>query len=391
MLRSRAPIAPPPMLQRTWQQPLVSSTRSRRSAPVRPTPALLPPHMRWKFALVAGLFGVGLVAADTIGRAFNRPEQPAIDLSQLPDAPPPELIDWSRQQAATSGAIVRGQADGGWEVEQPAQPVRQQPLRPVQPLAIEPRQQANPTSYYNSYRAGQAAQATRQNAYSNYSAPSAYPNGYANRVNPVNAARSSNPGLANSGNQYGARNNSVTANRYQPNSAYSNYNYYNNQYNQRGRGSWNQGSFPVENFQTYTSPFGYRRRGGGVEFHKGLDLAAPKGSYIRSWWTGRVTKVSEGGLCGTSITIQSGAWEHVYCHMIGRVEVIQGRRYLSDRDGGILIPQGQAIATGSRIGRVGMTGRTTGPHLHWGIKYGKDWIDPALVLRAMYQQQAKNQ
>lgn len=374
MLRSRASIAPSPMLQRTLNRPPLPPTRSRRLAPERPAPVLLPPQMRWKFALVAGLFGVGLLAADTIGRTFNRSERPAIDLSQVPDAPSPDLIDWSRQQVATSKAIVRGQADGGWEVEDPIQqPVRQQPLRPVQPLAIEPRQQANPTSYYNSYRAGQATQNPYQNPHSNS------PNtGYANRATP----RNNSPNAGYYGNN---------ANRYQPNSAYSNP--YNNRYynNQRGRGSWNQGSFPVENFQTYTSPFGYRRRGGGVEFHKGLDLAAPKGSYIRSWWTGRVTKVSEGGLCGTSITIQSGAWEHVYCHMMGRVEVIQGQRYLSDRDGGILIPQGQAIATGSRIGRVGMTGRTTGPHLHWGIKYGKDWIDPALVLRAMYQQQTKNQ
>ncbi|NEO61799.1 MAG: M23 family metallopeptidase, partial [Moorea sp. SIO4G2] len=41
-----------------------------------------------------------------------------------------------------------------------------------------------------------------------------------------------------------------------------------------------------------------------------------------------------------------------------------------------------------RIGRVGMTGRTTGPHLHWGLKYGKQYVDPAQVLRAMYKTRA---
>jgi hypothetical protein len=76
--------------------------------------------------------------------------------------------------------------------------------------------------------------------------------------------------------------------------------------------------------------------------------------------------------------------------MMGRVATWQGRRYLSDPDGGLRIFQGQTVTTGMRVGRVGMTGRTTGPHLHWGIKYGKDWIDPALVLRAMYQQQTRN-
>jgi murein DD-endopeptidase MepM/ murein hydrolase activator NlpD len=47
---------------------------------------------------------------------------------------------------------------------------------------------------------------------------------------------------------------------------------------------WAGASFPVENFQTYTSPFGYRRAPDGgyrQEFHYGLDMAAPNGSYIR--------------------------------------------------------------------------------------------------------------
>ena len=63
-------------------------------------------------------------------------------------------------------------------------------------------------------------------------------------------------------------------------------------------------------------------------------------------------------------------------------------RYLIDREGGILIWEGQQVNAGARIGRVGMTGRTTGPHLHWGLKYAKNYVDPALVLRAMYAQQS---
>lgn len=58
-----------------------------------------------------------------------------------------------------------------------------------------------------------------------------------------------------------------------------------------------------------------------------------------------------------------------------------------DREGGIQIWEGQQIQAGARLGRVGMTGRTTGPHLHWGLKYDDNWVDPALVLRAMYQNQ----
>jgi len=158
--------------------------------------------------------------------------------------------------------------------------------------------------------------------------------------------------------------------------------------------NWRSASFPVENFQGYTSPFGYRSSPTGgytTEFHRGLDMAAPEGSYIRSWWAGRVVEVSDEGACGTSIVIESGDWEHVYCHMQGYVSRDASGRYLIDRAGGIQIWEGQQIPVGTRIGRVGMTGRTTGPHLHWGLKYSKQLVDPALVLRAMYAAQSQRQ
>lgn len=150
--------------------------------------------------------------------------------------------------------------------------------------------------------------------------------------------------------------------------------------------AWAGASFPVENFQAYTSPFGYRRSPTGgyrQEFHYGLDMAAPQGSYIRSWWSGKVVELTDNTNCGTSIVIQSGDWTHIYCHMQGSVEVQDGRSYLIDRDGGIQIWDGQDIQAGDRIGRVGMTGRTTGPHLHWGLKYSGNWVDPAFVISAM--------
>ncbi|MGJ3252664.1 MAG: M23 family metallopeptidase [Elainellaceae cyanobacterium] len=159
---------------------------------------------------------------------------------------------------------------------------------------------------------------------------------------------------------------------------------------------WAGASFPVEDFQAYTSPFGYRQSPDGSyrqEFHYGLDMAAPDGSYIRNWWTGKVVEVSDGSNCGTSIVVESGEWLHIYCHMRGHVETQNGAKYLVDRDAGVQIWEGQDLVAGSRIGRVGMTGRTTGPHLHWGLKYQGNWVDPALVLRAMYagQQAASRQ
>jgi murein DD-endopeptidase MepM/ murein hydrolase activator NlpD len=154
--------------------------------------------------------------------------------------------------------------------------------------------------------------------------------------------------------------------------------------------TWLGASFPVENFRGYTSAFGYRRSatgGSGWEFHSGLDIAAPKGSYIRNWWAGTVIKTADGNACGTHIVIKSGGWEHTYCHLEGHVENISGRKYLIDRAGGIQIGEGEQLSAGVRIGRVGMTGRTTGPHLHWGLKYANQYVDPAMVLRAMFSEQ----
>ncbi|MEO0406148.1 MAG: M23 family metallopeptidase [Cyanobacteria bacterium P01_A01_bin.135] len=149
---------------------------------------------------------------------------------------------------------------------------------------------------------------------------------------------------------------------------------------------WAGASFPVENFQAYTSPFGYRASatgGYGQEFHYGLDIASPVGSYIRSWWTGTVVEISDGSNCGTSIVIESGAWTHIYCHMSGYAQVHSGKTHLVDREAGLSLVEGQTVAAGDPIGRVGMTGRTTGPHLHWGLKYEGSWVDPAWVVRAM--------
>lgn len=152
---------------------------------------------------------------------------------------------------------------------------------------------------------------------------------------------------------------------------------------------WLNASFPVENFIAYTSPFGYREHPfGGRRFHYGLDFAAPMGSYVRNWWPGTVEKVSDNTSCGASVFVKSGKWLHIYCHLQGYVVVeTDGDRVLVDRAGKIEIKQGQSVQAGYPLGRVGMTGLTTGPHLHWGLKFDGNWVDPALVIKAMIEGQ----
>jgi len=145
------------------------------------------------------------------------------------------------------------------------------------------------------------------------------------------------------------------------------------------RSTWLRGTFPVVSFAGYTSPFGMRNHplGGGARPHYGLDIAAPLGSAVRSWWSGTVSEVIRDGGCGNGLVIRSGHYEHIYCHLSGSAS---SNAY---RSGGVSLREGQRVRTGQTIGHVGLTGSTTGPHLHWGLRYRGEWMDPARVLRAM--------
>lgn len=146
-----------------------------------------------------------------------------------------------------------------------------------------------------------------------------------------------------------------------------------------GRNAWLQGSFPVASFSGYTSPYGMRSHPlyGGLRPHQGLDIAAPLGSAVRSWWSGTVVEVIDDGGCGNGLVIRSGDYEHIYCHLAGSVE---GGWY---RSGAVALRAGQRVRTGQVIAHVGLTGSTTGPHLHWGLRHRGAWMDPVRVLRAM--------
>ena len=62
----------------------------------------------------------------------------------------------------------------------------------------------------------------------------------------------------------------------------------------------------------------------------------------------------------------SGGYENIYCQL-------RQQRMRSD----------QAVQAGQVIGQEGMMGRTSGPHLHWGIQFEGRLLDPALILKAM--------
>lgn len=97
--------------------------------------------------------------------------------------------------------------------------------------------------------------------------------------------------------------------------------------------------------------------------HSGLDIAAPTGSPIKAPAAGIVRLADpdmyfEGGL----VLLDHGHWvESAFLHM-SRIDVTPG----------------QMVAQGDVIGAVGSTGRSTGPHLHWTLKWTDRIVDPRL-------------
>ncbi len=126
-------------------------------------------------------------------------------------------------------------------------------------------------------------------------------------------------------------------------------------------------AWPLETYRV-TSRWGAQRvlNGTPARPHYGIDLAAPQGSAIRAPAPGRVTLARsgmhfEGGL----VLIDHGqGLITAYLHQ-SRIEVRQG----------------QDVLRGDLIGRVGMTGRATGPHLCWRGKWRDRNIDPSLLVK----------
>jgi murein DD-endopeptidase MepM/ murein hydrolase activator NlpD len=98
--------------------------------------------------------------------------------------------------------------------------------------------------------------------------------------------------------------------------------------------------------------------------HSGIDFAAPVGTPVVAANRGRVALIGEFFFPGRFVILDHGLGLYtVYFHLDT-----------------IAVTPGQLVARGGTLGTVGMTGRVTGPHLHFGAQVGAARIDPAVLL-----------
>jgi murein DD-endopeptidase MepM/ murein hydrolase activator NlpD len=116
-----------------------------------------------------------------------------------------------------------------------------------------------------------------------------------------------------------------------------------------------------------TSPYGYRANpfGGARQFHSGLDIGAATGTPIKAAMAGRISTVGDDKTLGNYVVISHhSGYRTLYAHM----------SY-------IRVKAGAYVSAGQRIGDVGSTGLSTGPHLHFTVYKNGVTVNPRSLMK----------
>jgi hypothetical protein len=128
-----------------------------------------------------------------------------------------------------------------------------------------------------------------------------------------------------------------------------------------------KGNFRAPVASPQSERFGTRRIFNGklASNHKGLDFRAAPGTPVRASNSGVVVLAQPLYYAGNTVIIDHG----------------MGLFTLSMHFSRITVRVGQHVARGDRLGLSGATGRVTGPHLHWAVRWQGAYLDPAKLLR----------
>jgi murein DD-endopeptidase MepM/ murein hydrolase activator NlpD len=115
------------------------------------------------------------------------------------------------------------------------------------------------------------------------------------------------------------------------------------------------------------APFGQSRRFNGKvkSVHQGIDLDGDTGDVVKAANDGEVVLARNLFMSGKTIYIDHGGG------------ILTGYYHLSELDA----LEGETVKRGAAIGKVGETGRTTGPHLHFAVRAGGKFVDPDWFIR----------
>jgi len=116
-----------------------------------------------------------------------------------------------------------------------------------------------------------------------------------------------------------------------------------------------------------TDSFGTRRTFNGklASVHKGMDFRARMGTPVHAGNSGVVVLARKLYFEGNCVAIDHGMGLYTISMHLSRIDVHEGER----------------VITGQRLGLSGATGRVTGPHLHWAVRWEGAYLDPAKLLR----------
>jgi len=111
-----------------------------------------------------------------------------------------------------------------------------------------------------------------------------------------------------------------------------------------------------------TSNFGWRRmsRSRG-RLHKGVDIAAPIGTPVLAPADGRIAFVGRKGGYGNTVIIDHG----------GNLTTLYGH------NGEIMVSEGESVRKGQQISSIGMSGHSTGPHVHYEVRVDGSPVNPS--------------
>ncbi len=121
-------------------------------------------------------------------------------------------------------------------------------------------------------------------------------------------------------------------------------------------------TWPCPSYTRISSLFGWRIHPtlGVNKFHNGVDMAAPKGTDILAAFSGEVVAATYNSTMGNYVMMNHGnGFYTIYMHASK-----------------LCVSPGQIIIEGEKIAEVGSTGRSTGPHLHFGVRKNGEYVNP---------------